>query len=472
MERSFEEIAPLRFGYGYRRSEEPVTEREALLAQVPAGAASPAGFAGGTTGERRSRYFEFLTRSKEARRRKDPEAADKAKRERRQHLRSTYNSDAHARVLWSVEQPLGFYERLAFFWADHFTVSGVNRELLDLVAPHEVEAVRPFIAGDFSTLLRQAVLHPAMLIYLDQNRSVGPNSERGRRSDRGLNENLGREILELHTLGVQGDYSQDDVRQFATLLTGITVQRKTGEATFDPARSEPGGVQILGKTYAAGAGGFEAIIEALDDLAHHPATARHLAWKLARHFLSDEPPEEVIQHLATAYRDNGTRLMPVYRALLEHPAAYRTFGQKIRQPFDFLVTALRLAPTPDDLAKAVQPIQSQEEEGMMGMEIDPSSFPLTLQPLTAMGQMPWRSVGPDGWAEEGAAWVSPQGLTERLSFATRMARGPLRRTRVPAMMRRAFGPLAGDRLALLLQEVQGAREARALILVSPEFQRR
>ncbi|MBC6406245.1 MAG: DUF1800 domain-containing protein [Rhodospirillales bacterium] len=450
MERSFEEIAPLRFGYGYRRGEEPAIDREALLTQVPAGAANPAGFAGGTTPER-LKALSMMGGGE---------------------LRRVYGGDAHARVLWSVEQALGFYERLAFFWADHFTVSRVKRPLRVLVAPHEVEAIRPFIADSFSTLLQQAVLHPAMLMYLNQSRSVGPNSKRGRKGRRGLNENLAREILELHTLGVQSDYSQDDVRQFAMLLTGVTVQRKTGGSTFDPAMSEPGSVRILGKTYAAGAEGFEAITQALDDLAHHPATAKHLAWKLARHFLSDKPSEEVVQHLAAAYRDNNTQLMPVYRALLEHPAAYQTFGQKIRQPFDFLVTALRLALAPDDMAKAVQPTQLQEEEGSMDMEVNPFPSSLTLQPLTAMGQRPWDSLGPDGWAEEAVAWISPQGLTERLSFAIRMAKGPLRRLKVSAMMRQAFGPLAEDRLALLLREAQGAKEARVLILMSPEFQRR
>ncbi len=471
MDWTFEAVAPLRFGYGRRQGEAIVNDRESLLAQVPQGAAQPAGFVSGKSRARIKRLVALNNRIKAARKQKDAKEQEAAKRERGQVWQGSYGADAHGRVLWSVRQPLGFYERLAFFWADHFTVSAQKRTLRHLVGPYEVEAIRPHIAGDFATLLRQAALHPAMLFYLDQHRSIGPNSKLGRERERGLNENLAREIIELHSLSVQGPYGQGDVRQFAELLTGVMVDQKTGKQTFNRQASEPGTKALLGRVYGASPAGLDAVLEALDDLARHPATARHVARKLAIHFLSDDPPEEVVRHLEAAYRDNDTALMPVYRALLEHPASWQTFGQKVRQPFDFLVTTLRVALPPAKLAE-VTARKTVEGEGMEAGRGRPREWPWTLMPLSRMGQLPWTSAGPDGWAEEAEAWLSPQGLAERLALVAELVRGPWVKSKPKDLLATAFGDGPVDRLALLALEAGNAREARALILASPEFQRR
>lgn len=472
MERSFEAIALERFGYGLGQGEEPPRDRQALLNQVEPGAAKTSGFVQ-STARNRIRHLRRLTlRQRKARQSGLDEEQRQVKRERTTWLRTAYATEAHARVLWSVTEPDGFYERLAFFWSDHFTVSVAKTALRGLVGSYEAEAIRPFIAGDFRTLLRQAALHPAMQIYLDQNRSVGPNSKRGRSGKRGLNENLGREIIELHTLGVGGSYSQADVRQFATLLTGVTVDESLGETVYDPDLAEPGGKTLLGRRY--GPGGMDTVLQALDELARHPATARHLARKLAVHFLSDDPPEDVVQHLEATYRAHDTQLIPVYRALLEHPASWQTFGQKVRQPFDYLVAALRVALPPGREAQITKPKvrEFKAQDGAMISDPLPGNFSFTLGPLRAMGQMPWSAPGPNGWPEAAPAWISPQGLTERIDYATFLARGPLRQTDPRALLTRAFGSSKPDRLALLMKEANGALEARSLVLASPEFQRR
>ncbi len=474
MERRFEEIAPLRFGYGRKLGEDPPQDAQSLLDQVEPGAAKKVTFARDPSETRIKDLRRLTERQRRARKNKDNDKARAVKRERISFLRGNYVEEAQERVLWSVTQPDGFYERLAFFWADHFTVSVAKTSLRALVSSYEAEAVRPFIAGDFRTLLRKAALHPAMQLYLDQNRSVGPDSKAGRRRKRGLNENLGREIIELHCLGVGGHYTQDDVRQFATLLTGVTVDEDAGVAVYDRDLVQPGLKTVLGRSYGENPDGIDAVYRALDDLAHNPSTGRHLARKLAVHFLSDEPPEAVVQHLEATYYDNDTQLMPVYRALLEHPASWETFGQKVRQPFDYLVSALRVSLPPGREAKITKARKKafKTKDGMMSNDPLPRHYPYTLAPLTAMGQLPWSAPGPDGWAEAAEAWISPQGLTERLSFVTRLSRGPLKETQPKRLLADAFGPAETDRLALLMQEADGRSAKQSLILASPEFQRR
>lgn len=478
MQRSFEEIAPLRFGFGRGPGDAPAPTPETLLAQVPQGAAEKPSFAEEGSAERIGRLDALWRQLRKARADKDRQATMAAAQRRSNYQQDAFLQDAHARTMGSVGQPLGFYERLACFWSDHFTVSAAKRSIRALVGPFEAEAIRPNVAGDFATLLRQASLHPTMLFYLDQNRSVGPNSAAAK-GKRGLNENLAREIIELHTLGVEADYTQQDVRQFAELLTGVTVDTRRGSQAFEEASAEPGAEEVLGRSYGGDPADFAAVLQALDDLARHPATARHIARKLAVHFLADEPPEEVVRHLEAAYRENDTQLMPVYRALLEHPASWQTFGQKVRQPYDWVVAGLRLCQTTE--AGRTLPLTPDDRRRMGGGMADdggkkkiamPQNWPWTLRPLGQLGQLPWTAPGPDGWPEEAAAWITPQGLAERIDFASRLAKVPLDRVQPETLMREALGPNGSDRLALLALEARGPREANALILLSPELQRR
>ncbi len=172
----------------------------------------------------------------------------------------------------------GFRERLAQFWADHFTVRSTNGISRHLVSPYIETAIRPNVAGMFADMLVAVVGSPMMIYYLDQHRSMGPNSQTAQRRDRGLNENLAREVLELHTLGVGGSYSQTDVREFAELLTGVTANAQRG-AFFRTQQAEPGSETVLGVTYGGDEESVDHVIAALQDLAVHPDTARHLAWK-------------------------------------------------------------------------------------------------------------------------------------------------------------------------------------------------
>jgi len=471
VQQGFQVVAPLRFAYGRRPGEAVAVSREHLLAQVRAGAGATAGFVEEDSAARIRAVGESAQRLSHARRDGDKAEILRARKRRSHILQDAYLADAHRRVLWSVTQPLGFFERLAFFWTDHFTVSMANRSVRHLVGPFEAEAIRPHVAGDFVTLLRHAALHPAMLFYLDQDRSVGPGSLAARKG-RGLNENLAREVIELHTLGVGADYDQGDVRQFAELLTGVTVDRDRGQQVFDERRMEPGSEAVLGRVYGESPADFAAVLEVLADLARHPATARHLAWKLARHFCADDPPEALVRHLESAYLGHDTQLMPVYRALLEHPLAWETFGQKVRQPFDFLVTTLRLA-MPVGRQSALEMEQPRAaDDGMMGKIDSPRRWPWTLQPLQQMGQLPWSAPGPDGWAEEAEAWISPQGLTERVTFVQRLVRAVFSDAPPEALVTDAFGPGGPDRLALLALEAGARPDANALILLSPELQRR
>ncbi|MEM7473019.1 MAG: DUF1800 domain-containing protein [Pseudomonadota bacterium] len=349
-----------------------------------------------------------------------------------------------------------FRERLTRFWGDHFTVAP-RVPLLAFTTPNYLEgAVRPHVAGRFADMLKAVVTHPSMLIYLDQVSSFGPNSKAAR-GRRGLNENLARELIELHTLGVGGAYSQADVRQLAELLTGLTVGLPDGFA-FRPARAEPGGEQVLGRLYGGGAASLEDIFAVLEDLAAHPDTGTHLARKLAVHFCSDVPNEGMVAAMARAYRDGDGQLVPVYAAMLEHPFAWDSFGQKVKQPIDFITSALRaIALPPRSLAK----LNRREVQSYL------------TGPLAAMGQPLFKPLGPDGWPETAEAWITPQGLAARLQWAMAVPSAFFRSLPDPrGFVDTSLGNLADERVRFAAQAAETRREGVGLVLASPGFQRR
>lgn len=239
-------------------------------------------------------------------------------------------------------------------------------------------------------MLKLAVLHPAMLMYLDQVLSYGPESPEGIKRKRGLNENLARELIELHTLGVGADYSQDDVRQMAELLTGVVFDPEVGQA-FDPDRAEPGDETVLGRVYS---GEGMKPVRALDDLALRPETAAHIARKLAVHFVSDTPDVGLVAAMTQAYTASGGDLMAVYGALLGHPAFPLGPLAKVRQPFDFMAASLRALGLDD-----VRLIKMGN--GKFRRNI--------LLPMGGMGQ-PWQEPGSDGWPEVAEASDHAAGL--------------------------------------------------------------
>lgn len=357
-----------------------------------------------------------------------------------------------ARALDSAD---GFRERLTSFWADHFSV--IAKRQIETFFPFALvdEAIRPHLTGNFADLLTAATLHPAMLSYLDQSSSVGPNSRFGKNQDKGLNENLAREVIELHSMGVGANYSQTDVTEMAKILAGLTVNANLKMA-FQPRRAEPGARRLLGKTYDAD--GLHNIHAALRDLAAQPATGQHLARKLAVHFVSDTPDPGLVTAIAAAYNSSGGDLMATYTALLGHPAAWIDATQKARQPFDFMVAALRAL-------------------GVSGAQLQQMPYKQfrsqVLSAMAGMGQPFKRPSGPNGFDEAAEEWITPQGLARRITWAMRV---PLRLVKpLPDPVALAQSCLAERASAPLLWGAARAEDVTqgvGLVLASAEFNRR
>ncbi|MEM7213432.1 MAG: DUF1800 domain-containing protein, partial [Pseudomonadota bacterium] len=327
-------IASIRFGYGFRLDQTPPSGALALLDSLHRASNSEPIFQTPTLRDRRARIDEVITERK----RNGKGAKFK---ELRKQMRRDAMQDAAQVVFQRALSEHGFYERLSAFWSDHFTISGRNAGQFFLASTFEPEAIRPHVMGTFGDMLVSVVRHPVMLNYLDQVSSFGPNSRAGKRHDRGLNENLAREVLELHTLGVDGPYGQRDVRELAELLTGYGVHRGFGAFRFVARRAEPGPETVLGKQYGgdpATAAHAEAFLR---DIAVHPVTARHMASKLAVHFVADQPDAGLVDQLASVWRESGGDLPKVYEALLDHPAAWQTPFAKVRQPVDLVVATIR-----------------------------------------------------------------------------------------------------------------------------------
>ncbi|MEM8755262.1 MAG: DUF1800 family protein, partial [Pseudomonadota bacterium] len=308
-------IAAIRFGYGFHPEQTGPRDAAGLIASLGLGdaatrAAEP-GLGGPPLAEQAALFAEFA----ELRRRNRDDDLRPQMKVLSRRITEAFRRASAARVLASVKSEHGFYERLVWFWADHFAVAARNLHGRALTPRFELDAIRPFVTGSFRSMLRAATTHPAMIWFLNQNGSIGPNSEAGRRSGRGLNENLAREVIELHTVGVGADYTQNDVREFAELLTGLTFEFGTGEPRFVARRAEPGAETVMGVRYGGGAADIEDIHAALDDLAAHPSTGRHIANKLARHFVSDTPSDRLVTHIETAFNRTDGRLTSVYEAL-------------------------------------------------------------------------------------------------------------------------------------------------------------
>ncbi|SMX46901.1 DUF1800 domain-containing protein [Maliponia aquimaris] len=360
---------------------------------------------------------------------------------------------AHAARRINSATPLR--ERLESFWADHFTARGKAGPMQMATSPFIESAIRPHLAGRFQDLLISAVTHPLMLHYLDQNAAAGPNSPQALRlgKAKGLNENLARELLELHTLGVGGPYTQTDVRELAELLTGLAFTPDKG-TVFRRPLAEPGAETVLGMRYG---GDLPAVLEdihaALRDLARHPATARHIAGKLAVHFVSDTPDPALVATVAEAWVATGGDLIEVYAALLRHPAAWDPAPANAKTPFDFVTSACRALDVPE-------------------AALAHGTAQRLMEPMRLMGQFWQQSAGPDGLPEEDAAWFTPQGLAARVQWA--FLAPQYLRPDLPDP--RDFVEMAlGGRAPKAVRFAAAAAETRAdgigVVLASPAFQR-
>lgn len=361
-----------------------------------------------------------------------------------------------AQLYRAVNAPVGFRERLTAFWADHFTVIARGGTRQHLVAPYVEEAIRPNLGLRFADLLRAAVTHPMMLIYLQQARSVGPNSIVGRRQGKGLNENLARELLELHALGVGGGYAQTDVRELAELLAGLTYKTNEG-VIYNPRTAEPGAETVLGVTYSDAS--ERAVIDAvLADLAVHPATAQHIAHKLAAHFVNDTPAPDLVAAIALAFTETGGDLMACYAALLGHPAAWAAPAQKVRPPFDFVVAGIRA------LGLASDDLDVLEWRKLRG---------LTFGAMRGMGQSWQMPPGPDGWADRAEDWIIPQTMAGRISWAMVAPVGFTPDLPDPRdVVTWALGPAPDPALVFAAKSAESGRDGIGVIFASPAFNRR
>lgn len=448
------EIAAFRFGYGLPLPDRMSQTPAQLLAQLT----------GPDTGAARwpsygaAEVVPVMLALREARKMAavapEDKATQKAQRRAIKQGKALALTGAKAAVARAISGE-GFRERLVAFWADHFTV--VPRSRAEFAWPSAMveDAIRPHLAGPFGAMLVAVITHPAMLLYLDQANSLGPHSLRGEKNAKGLNENLARELLELHTLGVDAGYGQDDVRQMAELLTGLTVGADKG-FVFDANRVEPGPEVVLGVEY--GGDGPEAIYSALHDLAVRPETARHIARKLAVHFVADQPEPALVDALAAAWTATGGNLAAVAEALLGQPAAWTEGAAKARQPYDFVVAALKALGLSGDQVMAM-------DEGPF--------LQLVLNPMAAMGQ-PWQGAGgPNGWPEAMEDWITPQGMAARISWAM-VVPGQLV-TPLPGaaeVAARGLGSRASAALLWAIDAAESRSEALGLVFAAPEFNRR
>ncbi|SLN28792.1 hypothetical protein TRL7639_01135 [Falsiruegeria litorea R37] len=455
------ELAELRFGCGLSPGLAPPDSTEQMLGALSGPDVAALRYPIEDFPEFRARLVQQQRLTRAIRKAKTPARKAALRDENRKRNKATRRQSiawfGQALLRWT-HTPQGFRERLVRFWADHFTAQGKRGVMIHGGLPYQEEVIRPNILGRFEDLLFAAATHPLMVHYLDQRHSVGPNSQIGQKKrGLGLNENLAREVIELHTLGVDGPYDQADVRQLAELFTGISYVPEKG-FVYRAKAAEPGAETVLGKTYGGDDARFRDIRAVLRDLARHPATADHIARKLAVHFLSDAPPQELVAHVAARYRETGGALVEVYHALLSHPLAWAPKLGNVKPAFDFVASACRALAVPATKVTEAKP-------GLVKR--------VFLGPLRLMGQ-PWlRPAGPDGWSEVDADWLSPQGQAARIGWAMS---GPSILTpdlvdpRV--FLRHALGSYASP---LLQHEVHGA-ESRAdgigLVLMSPSFQRR
>jgi uncharacterized protein (DUF1800 family) len=357
-------------------------------------------------------------------------------------------NEAKARFDAAIGSDIGFVERLVWFWSNHFCISA--DKIVSMAGPYEREAIRPHVLGRFVDMLQAVESHPAMLFYLDNSESMGPDSIAGVNRDKGLNENLAREILELHTLGVRSGYTQADVTSFANVITGWTyigmgVPNHGGEFAFVERLHEPGEQTVLGKRYPDT--GVAQGRSVLADLARHPATVHHIAFKLARHFVADEPPPALVATLEKTFKDSNGDLKEVAKALITAEESWTPERGKLKPPSEWTIGMLRLSG-----AQWTIPVGR------------------VMAAQAMLGEALWRPPAPNGYPDSEAAWIDgvPRRLDVANDFAGRLATGvePL------ALLDSGLGPLASNDTRDTVARAESRNQALALLMMAPEYLRR
>jgi uncharacterized protein (DUF1800 family) len=368
-------------------------------------------------------------------------------------IQKTFRAEALARLQRALQADRGFGERLVTFWSNHFCISAAKGQLGRIWAgSFEREAIRPHVFGRFSDMLMAVEQHPAMLFFLDNQQSLGPDSSAGQNRKRGLNENLAREIMELHTLGVGGGYTQDDVTSLARIITGWTFVGRQGKLgppghfVFNANAHQPGPQVLLGKTYQDT--GIAQGEMALADIARHPATARFIATKFARHFVADDPPPALVARLQEVFRKTDGDLLALATTLVDSDEAWQAPLSKMRSPYEYLIATGRLLDHIPD---------------------EPSRY---LGGLNMLGQPLWSPSGPNGFPDTNAAWAAPEGMKLRLDIAALIASRVGDNVDPRDLLELAVADASSQETQRTVERAESRQQALALLLMSPEFQRR
>jgi uncharacterized protein (DUF1800 family) len=355
-----------------------------------------------------------------------------------------FKEQTAAQLANAVTTPAPFRERLVWFWTNHFTISRRQGACAAVAAAFVEEAIRPNVTGQFSDMVLAVMRHPAMLLYLDNAQSFGPDSPVGQKTHRGLNENLARECMELHTVSPQAGYTQADVTAFANILTGWSIDLKADPPGFRyrPFAHEPGTQTVLQRQFPPDEAGG---VAALAFLADHPSTHRFLATKLVRHFVADDPPPDAVRTIEAVLRDTGGDLGAASTALVHLDAAWQP-GTKLRTPIDYVVAGVR------------------------ALDIPPDQIPIG-GILGGLGQPLWTAPAPNGWPDRAADWAAPEAMLRRIDWASGFA-GRIGDRDVVEISDNTLGPLLRPETREAIRRAGSRREAMTLLLTSPEFQRR
>lgn len=460
-------IAANRFGLGARPGElarigdDP---RGWLNAQIAGPRATPEAIARLASSQQAFKIFSDFIQEKRELKQENPAKTD-AKQQlspARKAIRDTYLSQVAARYQVATDSEESFRERLLQFWTNHFAVSIDKFAVSTLAGPMENEAIRPNLHRHFYDLLIAAESHPAMILFLDNQASIGANSrlaELARRRGRNkrkldINENLAREILELHTLGVNGGYTQQDVTTFARVLTGWSVgggkgrlrSGDPGTFVFRDMMHEPGAQTILGKRY--GEDGLNQPLAVFKDLSTHPSTAHFIASKLVRHFVADDPPQAAVERVARVFRDSDGYLPAVHRAVVNCVEAWAQVESKFKTPNDYVISTFR----------AFDRLPPQPQRIFASFEM--------------LGQRPYTPGSPAGWPDTASQWDGPDALMKRIEWANQVAQREGSRFVPLEMAQQSLGAALGEHTQLAINNAADAVQGTTLWLVSPEFLRR
>lgn len=383
--------------------------------------------------------------------RRSQDAEGNKQRAFRRDVRDATRAEVSARTVFAASTEAPFHERLVRFWANHFTVAANSPQTRVLVGAYEREAIRPHILGSFAELAERAIFHPGMLVYLSNWQSIGPNSVAGRRRDRGLNENLAREVLELHTVTPSAGYTQSDVTAFAKSLTGWTVGNRRmgadrkGETIYEDRLHEPGRRTLLGQRYSDTGGSQSKSI--LRDLCRSPHTAQHIAFKLARHFVSDAPPTSLVEKLKASFLETQGDLQSLYRTLITADEVWVSDANKFKTPDELIVSTGRLI-------------------GLRRVLVGDAG-----KVFESFAQIPFTAPSPQGWPDEADAWNGPDMIMKRVEWANRLA-DQNASLDGRALLQQGLSERASDETLQAVARAETPSQAIALALLSPDFQMR